>query len=303
MTALRWALLLRQLGHHVRILEEDDDAPCDVLIALHARKSYPSIARNHEQRPERPLIVALTGTDLYEDIKVDVQAQQSLEWATRLIVLQRMGVEELSEHLRDKARVIYQSVHPPQPLPQPRDDVFEVCVVGHLREVKDPFRTAEASRLLPSTSKIQILHIGSALSKDMEQRALQESKENPRYEWLGELSWEQSLKTMARCRLLVLTSRMEGGANVVCEAVACSVPVLSSRISGTIGILGEDYPGFFPFGDTQSLTELLTRAETDSQFYQELKSSCEMARPLVDPAEERARWESLLNEFTVRDDE
>ena len=59
---------------------------------------------------------------------------------------------------------------------------------------------------------------------------------------------------------------MEGGANVVSEALAAGVPVLCSRISGSIGLLGEDYSGYFEVGDTAGLTELMLKCEQDKSF-------------------------------------
>ena len=87
---------------------------------------------------------------------------------------------------------------------------------------------------------------------------------------------------------------MEGGANVVCEALACSVPVLSTRIPGSIGILGENYPGYFPVGGTRALADLLQRAESDKEFYATLQARCKDLKPLVSPTRERRSWESLL---------
>src|SRR5205823_6109151 len=136
---------------------------------------------------------------------------------------------ELPAPLRDRARVIYQSVPTLSLRVARRTDRFEVCVLGHLRPVKDPFRTAQAARLLPPTSRIDVLHVGGALSEEMERQARAERAENPRYRWLGEMSRSRALHTLARCRLLVLTSEMEGGANVISEALAVGVPVLSSR--------------------------------------------------------------------------
>lgn len=97
---------------------------------------------------------------------------------------------------------------------------------------------------------------------------------------------------------MVLTSRMEGGANVVSEAIAASVPVISSRISGSIGLLGKDYPGYFPVGDTRALADLLRRAETDKRFYRRLKSRCRRLAPLFDPKRERLSWAKLLRDVT-----
>jgi putative glycosyltransferase (TIGR04348 family) len=296
-TALRWARLLRQLGHQVVIEEQWAGGPCDLMVALHARRSYDSIARFRRERPELPLLVALTGTDLYGDIHTSDQARESLELANRLIVLQPMGIAELPEHVRSKARVIYQSVEwRGRPAPKAKR-WFDVCVLGHLRPVKDPFRTALAARLLPADSRIRVLHVGGALSDDMAERARAEARENPRYQWLGELPRWRSLQVLARSHLLSLTSESEGGANVISEALAVSVPIVASRISGSIGLLGPDYPGYFPVGDTRALADLLRRAETEPRFYGELGAWCARLAPLADPARERAAWDALLREL------
>lgn len=297
-TALRWARFLRSLGHRVDIVTNYDGQDADILIALHARKSHPSIARFHHEHPTRPIILALTGTDVYGDIRTDHHAHQSLELATRMVILQPLARAELPEHLRDRARVIYQSVPPPRTIPPPLKQVFEVCVLGHLRPVKDPMRTALAARLLPPSSRIRVIHLGAALSDDMARAARQEQRENPRYRWLGERPRWQALRLLARSRLLVLTSQLEGGANVISEAVVAGVPVLASRISGSIGLLGEDYPGYFPYADTQALADLLHRTETDKAYYRSLKSHCSKLKKRFTAAQERASWNELLTELT-----
>ena len=60
-------------------------------------------------------------------------------------------------------------------------------------------------------------------------------------------------RLFGRARAMVLSSLSEGGANVVSEAVAAGVPVLASRIDGSVGLLGRDYPGYFPVADTAAL--------------------------------------------------
>ena len=162
--------------------------------------------------------------------------------------------------------------------------------------MKDPFRTAEASKLLPAGSRIRVTQIGQALGEGFEKRANAESEENPRYFWLEELPRWKAIRMMARCRLLILTSVMEGGANAISEALACSVPVLCSRISGSIGLLGESYPGYFTVGNTDELAELLDRAERDSRFYNSLRRACVERKRLIEPARERDAWRALLEE-------
>lgn len=296
-TAARWARILRELGHRVSVQEEYTGRRCDLMVALHALRSHPSMRRLRDAHPGLPLVLALTGTDLYGDIHTHPDAQASLEMADRIIVLHALGAEELPARLRPKVRVIYQAVRPPARLPRPSEEAFEVCVLGHLRPVKDPFRAAQAARLLKPSSRIRILHVGGALSPEMEAEARAEAAANPRYRWVGEVPRWQALRLLARSRLHVLSSKMEGGANAVCEAIACSVPTLSSRIAGSIGLLGKDYPGYFPLMDTGALAALLERVETDAAFRQDLRARCVRLKPLVEPARERGSWKSLLREM------
>ena len=169
--------------------------------------------------------------------------------------------------------------------------------MGHLREVKDPFRTARAARLLPTDSRVRVLHLGSALSEEMAQEARREMAENTRYRWLGERSHAKALRLLAKCRLLSLTSVLEGGANAISESIVVGVPVVSSRIAGSEGLLGEDYPGMFSVGDTAALAELLGRCETDAPFLADLTARCRVLKPLFAPSLERQLWETLPNEM------
>jgi putative glycosyltransferase (TIGR04348 family) len=296
-TALRWARLLRSLGHRVALAEQYHQQRCDLLIALHAGRSAASIARFREIHPSTPIILALTGTDVYGEIHTDPKAQRSLELADRLVVLQPLAIAELPSPLRPRARVIYQSVPRPHFHVEPRPDVFEVCVLGHLRPVKDPFRTATAARWLPAESRLRVLQVGAALSEDMVEQARAEAADNPRYCWLGEVPRWKALRVLARCRLLALTSQMEGGANVISEALAVETPVLSSHISGSMGLLGAEYPGYFPYADTSALAALLARCETDAAFYDDLRTRCASLKELIAPERERQSWRNLIAEL------
>jgi putative glycosyltransferase (TIGR04348 family) len=299
-TAQRWARILRGLGHLVSIVPEWRGGAGDVLVALHARKSFPSIDRFRRERPEAPLVVALTGTDLYGDIRTSARARRALALATRVIVLQREGLRELPLPVRAKAAVIFQSALPPPRPPAPRRGAFEICFLCHARPVKDPFRAALATRRLPASSRVRLLHVGSALDPGSARRVRDEARRNPRYRWFGALPRWRALRLLARSRLLVLTSRLEGASNAISEALACDVPVISSRIPGVMGTLSRGYPGYFPVGDTRALARLMHRAETNRPFYEGLKLWCRKRAHLVAPAAERRAWASLLRELWLR---
>jgi glycosyltransferase involved in cell wall biosynthesis len=125
-----------------------------------------------------------------------------------------------------------------------------------------------------------------------------EMAENPRYHWRGEVPGWAVRRAMARAALMVLSSIMEGGANVVSEALVAGVPILASRIDGSLGLLGRDYPGYFSVGDTEALAALLYRAETDFAFMAELRCHCATRAPLFEPAREQQSWHDVLQELT-----
>lgn len=294
-TTTRWARFLRQLGHRARIEEVWSGERADVMIALHARRSHKSIERYAVAQPDHPLIVALTGTDLYRDVRSDWEAGESLELASRLVVLQSAGLKELKPRHRAKTRVIYQSAEPVRHQ-RPAKSYFDVCILGHLRAEKDPFRVARAARLLPEKSRIRILHAGGIRETGLEGEAESLMLSTPRYRWLGDLPRWKTRCLLSRSRLLVQSSIMEGGANAISEALAAEVPVVASYIPGNLGILGEGYPGYYPVGDEKALARLLERVETDAAFYARLREWCGALKHLVSPEREKEALDRLLKE-------
>jgi glycosyltransferase involved in cell wall biosynthesis len=105
---------------------------------------------------------------------------------------------------------------------------------------------------------------------------------------------------LARSRVMVISSIMEGGANVVCEALANRVPVLASRIDGNIGMLGPRYPGYFGVGDERGLARLMLRMENDPAFYQRLAAACAARRGLVEARHERGALRKLIAELAPK---
>ena len=281
-TALRWAAFLRAAGHRVEVSTEDISDSADLMLALHARRSYPSI-RNFS----RKLVVALTGTDIYRDIRTSPEARASLEFADRLIVLQPKALEELPARFRRKAHVVVQS-SATRLRHAPPKNTFRLCIIGHLRDEKDPLRTLAALAFVPGN--VEVVHIGALLDP-----RLKPVTDDPRYRWLGGLPHARALRWLASSHAMVISSRMEGGANVVCEALRIGVPVLASRVSGNVGLLGARYAGYFPLEDTRALATLITKARENRAFYATLQRQIARLRPLVDPGREaRALLSAVL---------
>jgi putative glycosyltransferase (TIGR04348 family) len=279
-TALRWAAFLRRAGHRVDVsVQWTPDARVDAMLALHARRSYPSIKTFSS---DKLLVVALTGTDIYRDIHESAEARESLELADRLIVLQPKALEELPGDLRKKTTVVVQS-SATRLRHAPVKGKFRLCVIGHLRAEKDPMRTLAALAHIDDP-RLEVIHLGAALDPVLEEEA--RAAADPRYRWLGGVPHGRALRWLASSHAMVISSRMEGGANVVCEALRIGVPVLASRIPGNAGLLGADYPGYFRLEDETALARLIVRAAADPAFYASLKRKVRARRSSVSPAQE-----------------
>lgn len=289
--------MLSGLGHEVDVADRYHHGEFDLLIALHARKSHRAVVQFNRHCHEKPVIVAMTGTDLHCDLGRSLEVEDSLKLANRVLLLEPNAGLKLPKNYQDKIRVICQSASKVIPKPRPLTRWFEVTVVGHLRSVKDPFRTADAALGLPGNSRIRIVQIGRPLNLAMEKRAISISKKNPRYRFLGALSHSETQRRLARSRLTVLSSKSEGGPAVLSEAIVNSVPVLASRIDATEGLLGQMYEGLFNVGDTARLTELLYRAEQEAAFRLQLVSRTKAIRQKFQPHYEIKSWRRLIAEL------
>ena len=290
-TALRWAALLEAAGHQVTVEVKWSKDPADLMLALHARRSHGSIVGFPKSKP---LVLALTGTDVYRDIHESAEARQSLELADRLIVLQPKAAEELHARLRRKVGVVVQSAST-RLRHRPVKGKFRVCVIGHLRAEKDPLRMLRALRFLSAEMPVEVVHLGAALDP-----ALMPKTEDPRYRWLGSVPHARALRWLASSHVMVISSRMEGGANVVCEALRIGVPVLASRISGNVGLLGSRYAGYFPVENERTLARLVTRAMTEPGYYRRLKAQVAALRNKVAPEVEARALLAVMRDATAR---
>jgi putative glycosyltransferase (TIGR04348 family) len=296
-TARRWAGFLRRAGHRVSVMVQWDGKACDLLIALHARRSHASVLEYRKRFPVRPLVVTLTGTDLYKDLPASREARESLQLADRVIVLQEDALRLLDRETRKKARIVYQSAAPLL-RHSPPGKPFRVAVVGHLREEKDPFRAALALTRL--TQDLEVVQVGDALSPAMAGEAKEHMKRDPRYRWVGGQTHARTMGWIARSHLLVVSSVMEGGANVIAEAARIGTPVLASHVSGNMGMLGRNYPGYFPLFDERSLARLIEKCIREKNFTSRLKRALAARRKLFAPAAERAALGRVVREALRR---
>lgn len=301
-TAQRWADFLVQLGHKVSITMKWDGTEYDIMLALHAWRSAESIARFKKQFADKPIILAMTGTDLYRFMYSHPETTlASIYAADKIVTLHQLASKVLPESVQHKVQVIHQSAMPlEKTLPENKncsENTFDICVVGHLREEKDSMRVAYAVRNLPARSKIRVLHYGKAHNKEWAKYAEDEMKINPRYQWFGEVSHNEVRETYRCCKLMVLPSIMEGGANVISEATVAGLPVIASDIDGSVGLLGDDYEGYFPVRNEKALRDILLRVEGDTVFLKTLSRQCKQRARLFTVDAEKNAWAKLLETF------
>lgn len=296
-TATRWARFLRALGHNVRVARDDRGQSADVMIALHAWRSAEPIQAFAERYPNKPLIVVLTGTDIYRfQYEAPETTLASMACGHALIGLHNRVAEDIPDRFRRRVHTVYQSAHPlPPSYPGPRKDRLDICVAGHLREEKDSLRAAYASRNLAAQSRIRIVQAGQAHSEDWADAARAEAARNPRYQWLGEIPHWQVRRLMARSHAMVMSSVMEGGANAVSEACVAGLPVIASDIPGNRGLLGDEHEAYYPPRDTDALAELLRRAESEPDFIERLRTNGLGQAELFKPEAERDALARVLS--------
>jgi putative glycosyltransferase (TIGR04348 family) len=202
-------------------------------------------------------------------------------------------VQQLPAPLRKKARVIYQSTTSRTPMHK-TDRHLNAVMVGHLRDEKSPQTLYVAAKLLQARDDILITHVGDGLDAKLADQARATQLACPRYSWLGAQPHSATRSRIQRAHVLVHASKMEGGAHVVMEAVCSGTPVIASHIDGNVGMLGEDYAGYFPVGDAQALADLLMRCRDEPKFLAKLMKQCDKRAHLFSPAAEQASLIELV---------
>ena len=291
-TARRWARFLSP-AYRVSLRAAWQSGGEDLMIALHARRSAASVAAWRDAGAARPLLLVLTGTDLYRDIDADADAQRSLAFADALVVLNTLGPQRLPAALRARCHVVLQSCSARRTLPKTGRHL-RALMVGHLRDEKDPLTYLRAAARLAARADLRFDHIGAALDAGLGEQAAALAARQRSYRWLGALPHGAVRRHIQAAHVLVHASRMEGGAHVVIEALRSGTPVIASRIDGNVGLLGNDYGAYFPVGDAAALATLLQRARDDPDMLTSLRAQTDALAPRFAPEAEAASLRRIV---------
>ena len=294
-SADRIVKMLNERGIGARGSYGYDSEPADILISLHAIKGAPAIFEFKKKQPKGKVIILMTGTDIYQGLPEGSQiGEEALEEADRIVVPQEAAILKLPEEVRGKTVVIRSSLDSIAIKASPSRSPFVISVVGHLRPVKRSFLTIETLAKRPEWSDIEVWQIGQALDEEMRKKAEVWAKDYQRYRWFGGLPRRESLALCAKSSLTINSSILEGGANAVLEAMTMGVPVLASRIEGNVGLLGDDYPGYFEEGQMDEALQAIINQRVDLQEWIRLSAN---RLPLFSRERESNLWLELFTEL------
>ena len=264
------------------------------MIALHATKTLAASKRFKVHSPKGKLIIYLTGTDLYkEQANNNPEFHEALVLADILVVGQRASLASIPAEFLEKSHFVPASVLLPplknvSPPPSP-----SLALTGHLRPVKNPFLMNLALKELTEL-KLDAFTLGAALDPNMLNDVEEWQQADSRFHWLDDVPYTEALSWIEQVDFTLNTSHNEGGSNAVAESIVLGTPVLASKIEGNVGMLGDDYLGYFEPNSASSLARLIRRATTDRSFHQKLLQQITSIQENFLPEKETAGWLKLL---------
>ncbi|MFC5050629.1 glycosyltransferase [Rubritalea spongiae] len=293
-TAKRIVQLLNDAGHLAEAIHTDMPPQADAMIALHATKTLITSQRFKVCSPQGKLIIYLTGTDLYKDLPDNKpEFFEALELADYLVVSQKASLASVPSKYRPKARFVPASVLLPPEHPCPPPPENSVLLAAHLRPVKNPFLINKALTLLPQL-QLHAFTLGAALDPQMAEQANHWQTIDRRFQWLNTLPYPETLSWMRQVDFTINTSHSEGGSNAVAESIALGTPVLASRIEGNLGLLEDNYLGYFEPDSPQSLADLLALALSDPDLQAQLHTQTQNLQHKFLPEKEIQGWITLF---------
>ena len=298
-SALQYQKILQGLGYSVEVDFKYTGQRAEVLIAINAAKKNSEIIEFKARNSNAKIVSVLSGTDIYPDPLE--KTIESMKLSNALVALQPDGLLKVPECYREKTFLIYQSVESIINVSNPMNHIseFRVTLIANIRSVKDPLVAPYACKHLPVSSKIKIVHIGYCLEKDLGDILIKENENNKRYNWMGGLNELETRKILSQSNVLLITSKNEGAGRVVGEAIELEIPIISTRNPGVLGVLGDDYKGYYPVSNSKVLSKILMRAEDDVDFLGSLNEQCQSKAHLFSPEVEKQSWSKLISEISL----
>jgi glycosyltransferase involved in cell wall biosynthesis len=325
-TASRYAQMLRASGINASIHEaaKIDDACAEsgqrtVGIVLNAARSASCV--HTLAAAGIPVMVVMTGTDLYGVLRADratetsyAAAESAMLTASMVLTLQEEAQQEIQRRwpaLAGRVFVLPQTSPPRKPhapVVTVQSKTVRFLIAAHIREEKDPrtafqafhiaFPDGWAERADGGRVPVRLIHVGGYQDKTLAHELMLLAGQFPGILLEGPLTHAETMRQMTHVHCLVQPSISEGGALVIAEAVACRLPVIASNIPAHRAQLGADYPGLFKTGDAHDLARQLRRFVADPELLSDLqRRQAALITKLASPAQERDELVRLVRQL------
>lgn len=242
-----------------------------------------------------PVTVTLRGTEVPQrrNPKLVPKLRQVFRDATRVITVSD-SLRQLAFSLglpQQRGQVVGNGVDAHRFAPVPRADARRrfklpdparvLITVGGLVERKGFHRViACLPALLKAHPDLHYLVVGGPCPEGDMTQALKDQAQAlglaDRVHFLGPISPDDLKWPLSAADVFVLSTRNEGWANVILEAMACGVPVIASDVGGNAEVVCRpDLGEIVPFDDQEALTQALDRALAKPWNHAEIRTYAE----------------------------
>lgn len=273
-----------------------------LVHALHARKGGAAWL-DHALPGDPPLVVSLTGTEIHRDLGDPAAAPRVLMALERAALVLASG-----RALLEAARAVVPSIAgrsllvPKGAELPPRDPGFDLrraaglprnafvfLLPAGLRAVKDPlFALEPLARLRRRDPRVAFVHCGDALDGDLAEEFRRRAAGEPWIRSLGALPFRRMASAYAGASVVLNTSRSEGFANVLPEAMLAARPILASAVPSNAEAIRDGRTGLlYAPGDGEAFLRAAARLLRDGALRRRLGAAARReARGRFSPAAE-----------------
>ena len=144
-------------------------------------------------------------------------------------------------------------------------DAVDFLYIGMMRDLKGPDVFIEALRRAEQLAgrPLRAVMVGDGDDKPRYKARLETIGMGDRVTLRDAMPAREAF---ALARTVVIPSRAESMPYIVLEAVAAGKPVISTRVGGIPEILGSDFAGFVPPGDSEALADAMAKATGNADW-------------------------------------
>ncbi len=272
-TSKRYAYHLQNLGYRVFVYngfeEKVNVEGVRCAFVLHAEKGSHVIKELAAKNV--PVVLVLTGTDLYRDIISTKNSKKercfrSIQLASAIVVLHENAVSDLLKVVsfpRERIFVVLQSVvdFKKRTFLFKKKNHYKILLLSNIRKEKGIIVAIsgflEFQKNIDARTKFTLDHIGGVLDQGYFKKITNLLEGVKSVSFLGSIEKDKLQTMLASYDLLLHSSFIEGGSLVIQEAQNAGLPIIASDISCHAALLGSAYVGLHSVGSAKDVSEKL----------------------------------------------